>query len=90
MGTSVDDSSALLLRLKFDFMRFVFHLEELFLRRVTSMFSAFGKAMSKKIISWVGGGGVTVIALFQRRTTKLSFLSKLHIEPGCREEGLKT
>ena len=57
MGTSVDDSSALLLRLKFDFMRFVFHLEELFLRRVTSMFSAFGKAMSKKIISWVGGGG---------------------------------
>ena len=29
-GTSVDDSPAQLLRLKFAFMRFVFHLEELF------------------------------------------------------------
>ena len=31
------------LRLKFDFMCFVFHLEELYLRIGTSMFSAFGK-----------------------------------------------
>ena len=37
----------------------------------------------------MGGGGI-VTALFKRGTTKLSFLSKLHIEPGCWEEGLKT
>ena len=54
------------------------------------MFSASGKAMNMKTISWRGGGGGTVKALFKRGTTKLSFLSKLHIEPGCREEGLKT
>ena len=77
-GTSVDDSSALLLRLKFGFMRFVFYLEELFLRRVTIMFSASGKAMNMKIISRGGGGGGTVTALFKQRTTKLSFLSKLN------------
>ena len=52
------------------------------------MFSAFGKAMNKKIISWGGGG--TVTALFERRTTKLTFFCKLHFEPGCREKGLKT
>ena len=57
------------------------------------MISASGKAIKMKTISWRGAGGEgggTVTALFKRGTTKLRFLSKLNIEPGCREEGLKT
>ena len=69
-------------------MRFVFHLEELFLRRVAIMFFSFWNEHENYLMEgWAGG---TVTELFKRRTTKLSFLSKLHIEPGCREEGLKT
>jgi len=44
-------------------MRFVFYLEERFLRRVTSMFLAFGKAINLKLSHWEG----TVTAMFKAK-----------------------